>query len=195
MIEIPSKVQDLNRKLAWRLSLIVFFGLAFSFAVAPLYDVMCKKLGLNGRADSSATAFDKNIVVDKNRWVTVIFTGSSMPGLGWSFHPTSNTMRVHPGEIKMASYIAKNNANENVIGVAVPSVTPELAALYFKKIECFCFQKQGLNPAESKEMPLRFYVSPDLPKDVNTVTLSYAFYNSSPTADKTGLNQALSKLN
>ena len=133
--------------------------------------------------------------VDKDRWVTVIFTGSSMPGLGWNFYPTATSMRVHPGEIKMATYIAKNNAKENVVGVAVPSVTPELAALYFKKIECFCFKQQGLDPAESKEMPLRFYVSPDLPKDVNTVTLSYAFYNSSPKANQAGLNQALNKLN
>ena len=193
MKEIIKDQQALNKKLAWRLSMIVFVGLAFSFAIAPLYDVVCKKIGLNGKADSSATVFDKNIVIDKDRWVTVIFTGNSMPGLGWSFYPTATSIRVHPGEIKLATYVAKNNATENVVGIAVPSVTPELAALYFKKIECFCFKQQGLKPAESKEMPLRFYVSPDLPKDVNTVTLSYAFYNTSQKANQTGLNQALDK--
>jgi cytochrome c oxidase assembly protein subunit 11 len=127
--------------------------------------------------------------VDEKRWVTVIFTGDTMPGLSWSFHPTQTSMRVHPGEIKLATYIAKNNAGEDVTGVAVPSVTPELASLYFKKIECFCFKQQELKAGDSREMPLRFYVSPDLPADVNTVTLSYAFYNSLSTVDQTASNQ------
>ncbi len=98
-------------------------------------------------------------------------------------------MRVHPGEIKLTTYIAKNETKESVTGVAVPSITPELAALHFKKIECFCFKQQALKPNESKEMPLRFYVSPNLPRDVNTVTLSYAFYNSLPAANQAALNK------
>jgi cytochrome c oxidase assembly protein subunit 11 len=179
----------LNKRLAWRLSWIVFAGLLFGFAIAPIYSVLCKSIGLNGRADSSATLLDKSVKVDKTRWVTVIFTGNTMPGLSWSFYPTQNSLRVHPGEIKLATYIAKNTANESVIGVAVPSVSPELASLYFKKIECFCFKQQGLKPGESKEMPLRFYVSPDLPSNVNTVTLSYAFYNSLPASTQAALKQ------
>jgi cytochrome c oxidase assembly protein subunit 11 len=188
-MSINEEKSVLNRRLAWRLSWIVFAGLLFGFAIAPIYDVMCKAIGLNGRADSSATVLDKSVKVDKTRWVTVIFTGNTMPGLNWSFHPTQNSLRVHPGEIKLATYIAKNDAKESVTGVAVPSVSPELASLYFKKIECFCFKQQGLKPGESKEMPLRFYVSPDLPSDVNTVTLSYAFYNSLPASNQAALNQ------
>lgn len=191
-MSVNEEKSALNKRLAWRLSWIVAAGLLFGFAIAPIYDVMCKTIGLNGRADSSATVLDKSLKVDKNRWVTVIFTGNTMPGLSWSFHPTQNSMRVHPGEIKLATYIAKNNAKDSVIGIAVPSVTPELAALYFKKIECFCFKQQGLKPGESKEMPLRFYVSPNLPSDVNTVTLSYAFYNSVPTESQAALNQGAS---
>ncbi len=188
-MSISEEKSALNKRLAWRLSWIVAAGLIFGFAIAPLYDVMCKTLGLNGRADSSATTLDKSVKVDKTRWVTVIFTGNTMPGLTWSFHPTQNSMRVHPGEIKLATYIARNDTKEHVTGVAVPSVTPELAALYFKKIECFCFKQQGLKAGESKEMPLRFYVSPNLPSDVNTVTLSYAFYNSLPAANQAALNE------
>lgn len=188
-MSINEEKSALNKRLAWRLSLIVFAGLLFGFAIAPIYDVMCKALGLNGRADSSATVLDKSVKVDKTRWVTVIFTGNTMPGLSWSFYPTQNSLRVHPGEIKLATYIAKNDAKESVTGVAVPSVSPELASLYFKKIECFCFKQQGLKPGESKEMPLRFYVSPDLPSDVNTVTLSYAFYNSLPASNQAALNR------
>ena len=179
----------INKRLAWRLSWIVLAGLLFGFAIAPIYSVLCKSIGLNGRADSSATILDKSVKVDKTRWVTVIFTGNTMPGLSWSFHPTQNSLRVHPGDIKLATYIARNDAKESVIGVAVPSITPELAALYFKKIECFCFKQQGLKSGESKEMPLRFYVSPDLPGDVNTVTLSYAFYNSLPAVNQAALNR------
>lgn len=188
-MSIDEEKSALNKRLAWRLSWIVFAGLLFGFAIAPIYDVMCKAIGLNGRADSSATVLDKSVKVDKTRWVTVIFTGNTMPGLNWSFHPTQNSLRVHPGEIKLATYIAKNDAKESVTGVAVPSVSPELASLYFKKIECFCFKQQGLKPGESKEMPLRFYVSPDLPSDVNTVTLSYAFYNSLPASNQAALSQ------
>ena len=179
----------LNKRMAWRLSWIVAAGLLFGFAMAPIYSVICRATGLNGKADTSATLFDKSLKVDKIRWVTVTFTGNTMPGLSWSFHPTQNSMRVHPGEIKLATYIAKNNAKESVIGVAVPSITPEVASLYFKKIECFCFKQQSLKSGESKEMPLRFYVSPNLPSDVNAVTLSYAFYHSLPAVNQAALNQ------
>jgi cytochrome c oxidase assembly protein subunit 11 len=183
------EIANLNKRLAWRLSLIVLAGLLFGFAISPIYDVMCKKFALNGRADSSATAFDKTIRIDKSRWVTVIFTGNTMPGLVWSFHPSQTSLRIHPGEITLTSYEAKNNAVESELGVAVPSVTPELAALYFKKIECFCFKQQTLKPGENRKMPVMFYVKPDLPSDVHTVTLSYAFYNGLPSADKAALNQ------
>ena len=106
-------------------------GLLFGFAIAPLYDVLCKKFGLNGRADSTMTASDKNMKIDKTRWVTVIFTGNTMPGLAWSFIPTDTSLRVHPGEITLTSYTAKNNGADSELGVAVPSVTPELATLIF----------------------------------------------------------------
>ena len=185
MSEIIKSKSASNNQLAWKLSLIVLAGLVFGFALAPLYDVMCKKFGLNGRADSSATTFDKTQVIDKSRWVTVIFMGNTMPGLSWSFHPKQSSMRVHPGEITLTSYVAKNNAETSQLGIAVPSITPELATLYFKKIECFCFKQQTLKAGENKEMPVMFYVKPDLPVEVNTVTLNYAFYNGNA-----GLSQA-----
>ena len=176
-----------NSRLAWRLSLIVLAGLLFGFAIAPIYDVMCKRYGLNGRADSVATNFDKTIKIDKSRWVTVLFTGNTMPGLAWTFQPKQSSVRVHPGEISLTSYTAKNNANDSQLGVAVPSVTPEIAMLSFKKIECFCFKQQILKAGETREMPVMFYVRPDLPSDINELTLSYAFYNGLPSADKAGL--------
>lgn len=197
-VDKKSALTASNNRLAWKLSLIVLAGLLFAFAIAPLYDVLCKELGLNGRADSTMTASDKNMKVDKTRWVTVIFTGNTMPGLAWSFQPSDATLRVHPGEITLTSYTAKNNGADSELGVAVPSVTPELAALYFKKIECFCFKQQTLKSGESKKMPVMFYVRPDLPSDVNTVTLNYAFYNGVTSLGQAALNQeskAVTKVN
>ena len=173
----------LNKNLAQKLALVAIGGLFFGFAIAPMYSVLCKSLGLNGRADSSASLATKSLKIDNSRNVEVLFTGNTMPGLAWSFHSNDKSITVHPGEIKLTSYFAKNEGTESVMGVAVPSITPEVAALYFKKIECFCFKQQALKPGESKEMPVRFYVSPDLPKDIKEVTLSYAFY-SSPALDK-----------
>jgi len=167
-----------NKNLAVKLLIIVIAGLAFGFAIAPLYDAVCKAIGLNGRADTTATDSTQNIAVDESREVTVIFTGTTMPGLDWSFAANENSVTVHPGEIKLTSYQAINNGPEAIVGSAVPSVTPEVAALYFKKIECFCFNKQTLRAGEVKDMPIRFFVSPDLPNDIKTVTLSYAFYKS-----------------
>lgn len=178
-----------NKNLALKLCLFVLGGLIFGFALAPLYDVLCKEFGLNGKADNTATAFDQSQKIDRTRLVTVIFTGNTMPGLGWSFHPKQTSMQVHPGEITMTSYTAKNNAVESELGVAVPSITPELATMYFKKIECFCFKQQTLKAGESKVMPVMFYVKPDLPADVNTVTLNYAFYNGSQKVNATALKQ------
>ena len=188
-----SVASNKNSRLAWGLSLIVLAGLLFGFAIAPIYDVMCKQFGLNGRADSVATNFDKSIKIDKTRWVTVYFTGNTMPGLAWNFAPKNLSMRVHPGEISLTSYTAKNNAKDSQLGVAVPSVTPEIAMLSFKKIECFCFKQQTLKAGETREMPVMFYVKPDLPSDISEVTLSYAFYNGLPSADKAGLEASARK--
>lgn len=175
-----------NKKLAIKLAVIATAGLAFGFALAPLYDVVCDAIGLNGRGDTTATEISKDVKVDASRTVTVLFTGSTMPGLDWQFKANEPSVKVHPGEIKLTSFMAKNQGTETITGTAVPSVSPEVAALYFKKIECFCFSNQSLQSGETKEMPIRFYVSPDLPKDITTVTLSYAFYNAK---DKAGEEQ------
>ena len=86
-------------------------------------------------------------------------------------------MRVHPGELATAVYYARNSAAEPITGQAIPSVTPGQAASHFKKIECFCFDRQELKAGEMKEMPVRFVVDSGLSPDVSTVTLSYTFFN------------------
>ena len=164
-----------NKKLVIRLLWLVVAAAVFGFALVPLYNVLCSVTGLNGKTNNTADL--RKTVVDKNRLVTVEFTSTVMPGLGWDFYPQQNRITVHPGQVETVNFLAKNVTNQPVVGQAVPSVSPGQASLYFKKIECFCFQHQELKPGESKVMPLRFYVSPSLPQNIGTVTLSYAFYS------------------
>ncbi|TSA50213.1 MAG: cytochrome c oxidase assembly protein [Nitrosomonadales bacterium] len=173
-----------NKRLALKLLWLVAAAILFAYALVPLYDVMCRLSGLNGKTVGLPETVRQSLKVDESRWVKVEFTANVMSGLGWNFSPTQSSMRVHPGQIEVATYQAKNITNQVVVGQAIPSVSPGQAALYFKKIECFCFQRQSLNPVESKVMPLRFYVSPELPGDVKVITLSYAFYNAVNQAAK-----------
>ena len=148
----------------------------FAFALVPLYDVLCSITGLNGKTNAVAQV-DKN-KIDKTRLIKVEFTSSVMPGLGWNFYPKLPSIQVNPGQVETVLFIAKNVTNEVVAGQAIPSVSPGKASPHLKKIECFCFQRQELKPGETKEMPLRFYISPDIPADVSVVTLSYAFFSA-----------------
>ncbi len=169
------QLRQKNNRLIKKLIFILVGSLLFAFALVPLYDVLCSLTGLNGKTDVTATVLSK-VNVDQNRWVTVQFTTNVMPGLGWNFYPKQPQVRMHPGQIETVVFIAKNTTNQVVVGRAIPSVTPGIGAANLKKIECFCFIDQSLNPGEEKEMPLRFYVSPELPEDVSEMTLSYAFF-------------------
>ena len=168
---IAQKNTKLVRKLLW----MVLGSLAFAFALVPLYDVLCTLTGLNGKTENSA-ALVSTAIPDETRWVTVQFTSNVMPGLGWNFYPKQASIKLHPGQIETVVFVAKNITSQVVVGQAVPSVTPGIASANLKKIECFCFVRQSLNPGEEKEMPLRFFVSPALPKDVKEMTLSYSFF-------------------
>lgn len=170
------------RRTGMKLTLVALGMFVFGYALVPLYDVLCEATGLNGKTGRvEATVGGK---VDESRWVTVEFTGNSMGGLPWEFGPQQKTLRVHPGEIAVAYYAARNTAAETITGQAVPSVAPGIAAAHFKKIECFCFSQQQLKAGEQKKMPVRFVVSTDLPKEVGTVTLSYAFFNADQLSAK-----------
>lgn len=178
MVNSPNQDrQQANKRLAIKVLWVVFGALLFAFALVPLYDVLCTITGLNGKTDNSAATLAK-AKVDNSRLVTVQFVSAVMPGLGWNFYPKQTSVTLHPGQIETVVFIAKNTTSEPVAGQAVPSVTPGKASSHLKKIECFCFVKQTLNAGESKEMPLRFFVSPELPEDVKELTLSYSFFKS-----------------
>lgn len=176
--QIDKKNNQLVKKLLW----LVVGSLLFAFALVPLYDVLCNLTGLNGKTNNTAAVLAK-AKIDNTRWVTVQFTSDVMPGLGWNFYPKQPSIQLHPGQIETVVFVAKNITNQTVVGRAIPSITPGIAAANLKKIECFCFVNQSLKAGEQKEMPLRFFVSPELPKDVSEMTLSYSFFPAVQSAN------------
>jgi len=165
-----------TQKTVKKLVLVVFAMFGFGFALVPLYDVFCDITGLNGKtADTAAQLNEQGI--DESRTVTVQFLSRTAKGIPWQFEPMINEIKVHPGETKVVKFYAKNESVRDIVGQAVPSVSPGRAAIYFQKIECFCFNHQPLKASEDIEMALQFYVDPELPDDVSTLTLSYTLYD------------------
>ncbi len=181
---MTTDVRQANRRTLRKLVLVVIGMFGFGYALVPLYNVFCDLTGLRLTDQGRSTVAAVVDEVDKDRWVTVVFTGNAMSGLPWEFKPKQTSIRVHPGEATDAIYVVRNLAAEPIAGQAVPSVTPLKATSHFKKTECFCFTRQELQAGEVMEMPLRFVVDPDLPEDVTTVTLSYAFFNADKVSSK-----------
>lgn len=166
-----------NRRTVILLASLVVLMFGFGFAMVPLYSLFCQATGtqsvaLRSEVDKVAYSEDE---VDENRWVTVKFDTTVHPNLPWDFSAKANKIRVHPGEIYAVDFDAQNLSSETVTGQAIPSIAPWQATAYFTKLECFCFHKQTLTGTEKTVMPLRFMVSPDLPKEINSLTLSYSF--------------------
>lgn len=149
---------------------------AFGFALVPLYEVVCEITGFNGRSEglSLVASVDEAPVAD--RTVRVEFLTSVNQGMPWAFSATRDSITVHPGKLYTVEFTAANDAGRDMIGQARPSVAPWDAAKYLRKTECFCFNRQPMLAGESKVMPMRFMLDPELPAHVDTVTLSYTFF-------------------
>ncbi|MGK0249920.1 MAG: cytochrome c oxidase assembly protein subunit 11 [Oleispira sp.] len=171
--------QQGKKRSFWSLILMSVAMFGFAFALVPLYDVFCDLTGINGKTANTPTKQSQRIV--SGRKVTVEFVAYISPGMQWTFEPQITRVVVNPGETKTIKYAARNLTATASIGQAVPSVSPGLAARYFNKIECFCFNRQPLEAGESAELPLVFYIDPDLPEDINTLTLAYTLYDAQPT--------------
>jgi cytochrome c oxidase assembly protein subunit 11 len=168
-----------NRRTLGKLGVVAVAMFGFGYALVPLYNVFCDLTGIRfgedaGRANQAQISGE----VDTSRVITVVFTGSVMKGLPWRFDSVQKKLQVHPGEVAEVKFLARNVASETIIGQAIPSVSPPRATAYFKKTECFCFSQQELKAGETKEMPVRFIVDTRLPREVETLTLSYAFFNT-----------------
>ncbi|NOR39748.1 MAG: cytochrome c oxidase assembly protein [Gammaproteobacteria bacterium] len=165
-----------NQRVVKRLGIAAVLMFGFGFAMVPLYDVFCDITGINGKTGRIGLEEALSQQVDEDRLVTVEFLAIVNSDLPWEFRPMVKKIKVHPGEVTEVNYFARNKTDNLVAGQAVPSLAPGLAAKYFNKTECFCFTRQTLGPGESKEMPLRFVIDPELPDEVRTVSLSYTFY-------------------
>jgi cytochrome c oxidase assembly protein subunit 11 len=164
-------------RLVGKLVLTVAAMFGFGFAMVPLYDVFCEWTGLNGKTGGQVVYEADTADIDLARAVTVQFSATNNAGMAWDFRPLQNQVVVHPGELNEVKFYARNPTAARVIGQAVPSVSPSAGADFLHKTECFCFNQQVLEPGESIEMPVRFFVDKALPDDVHKLTLSYTLFD------------------
>lgn len=148
-----------------------------AYAAVPLYQMFCQVTGLGGTTQRAERP--SHVVLDRK--VTVRFDANVSPKLGWTFEPVQRTIEVNLGENVLVFYRASNITDRPITGTATFNVAPDAAGLYFSKIECFCFTEQTLQPGETVEMPVSFFVDPELVKDPDSarlrqITLSYTFY-------------------
>ena len=169
-----------------RRTLLVLVGVTlgmfgFGFALVPLYGLLCQVTGIQSVEQRAALNRASAVIAEgeiAERWVTVKFDATVHPELPWAFRPLERKVRVHPGQVQEVNFVAENRSSKAITGQALPSVAPWQATAFFSKMECFCFSRQTLAGRETKEMPLRFMVSPDLPEDIGSLTLSYSFMRS-----------------
>ena len=158
---------------------------AMAYAAVPLYDLFCRVTGYGGT--TQVAQYEPGQILDRE--ITVRFDASNARGFPWEFAPVEREMTLKVGETALAFYRATNTTDRPVTGMASYNVTPFKAAPYFSKLECFCFQEQTLQPGESMDMPVIFFVDPLIDEerrldDVRTVTLSYTFWDASSDAEE-----------
>jgi cytochrome c oxidase assembly protein subunit 11 len=171
-----------NNVATLRKLLVVACGMfGFGFLLVPLYEKICEVTGINNvlRADTVTST-----QVDTGRVLTIEFDANLRNDLPWSFQPLETRVRFHPGELVHTTFEVRNNSDRPVTGQAIPSYAPQLAGRHFKKLDCFCFTQQTLQPGEVRVMPVAFVIEKGLPPEVNTVTLSYTFFEVEGTAGK-----------
>ena len=169
---VDEKRQRVNRTLFTKLCVIVVTMFGFGYALVPFYEKICEATGLRNIAQADTV---KNTQVDDTREVRIEFD-SNVRKLPWTFRALSPVVNVHPGQLTQVMFEIANRTDRPLTGQAIPSYGPPNAAEYFRKLECFCFAKQTLQPGERRQMPVVFVVDSALPKDVGTITLSYTFF-------------------
>jgi cytochrome c oxidase assembly protein subunit 11 len=170
-----------NRQLIVGLLIMTAGSFAFGWALIPLYDVLCKVAGI-GNAEAKSGAEIVTEAVDPNREVTVEFVTSPASVGSYEFRSKVGSMRVHPGKLYDTSFYAKNLTAADSVAQAVPSISPTGTAKYFHKTECFCFSPQKFIAGEGRDMPVRFIVDPQLPANIDRLTLAYTFYDTTQSA-------------
>lgn len=176
-----------HRGVAFALAGLVVLMLGLSYAAVPLYQLFCQVTGYGGTTQR-AESLPSEVLEQR---VSIRFDANTAQGIAWRFKPTTKPMQIRIGEQGLAFYQAHNLSSKLVRGTATFNVTPEGAGSYFSKIECFCFTEQVLAPGETVDMPVTFFVDPEIMNDpdarnIREITLSYTFFpveDEAPVAD------------
>lgn len=173
-----------NRMVALACALFVAVMVGAAFAAVPLYRWFCQTTGFGGTT-RVATAAPSGAIA---RSFEVRFDANVNGALPWRFTPLDRSLRVKAGEVATAFFVAENLSNQDTVGIATFNVVPEQTGSYFNKIQCFCFTEQRLGPREKAEMPVLFFIDPEIDKDaelnaIRSITLSYTFFpDATPAA-------------
>ena len=165
-----------NRTLLLKLLGFSLGAFAFGYALVPLYDVLCDVTGYGNERRLA----QKSVIAtkpDPSRTITVEFLAELPSNGNFEFRPVLASMKVHPGQLYTADFIAKNLTGRDTTAQAVPGIAPTKAAPYFHKTECFCFTPQKFKTSEERVLPVRFVIDPAIPSYVDRLTLAYTFYD------------------
>lgn len=172
--------QAKNKRLAIILLSVAIGMIGLAFASVPLYRIFCQVTGFGGTPKIATNAYDIPIL---DREMSVDFNADTATALPWRFEPVQRRVTIRVGEEALVYYRAVNNSDAPVTGTAIFNVTPAKAGPYFNKIACFCFTEQTLQPNESVDMPVTFFIDPAIADDPNLkgveeITLSYTFFKA-----------------
>lgn len=173
MTEATDTARQANRSLTRSLLVMVAGSFAFGFALVPLYDVICEAAGIRTNdAPSQIQATNAGA----GREVTLEFMSMIPEGSAFELTPETRSIKLQPGKLYEAKFLVRSRANMPVVAQAIPSVAPAATARYLQKTECFCFTPQTFAASEQREFTVRFIVAPDLPAEVDRMTLAYSMY-------------------
>lgn len=166
-----------NRRLAYGLAIFVGCMVGMAYAAVPLYQLFCQVTGYGGTTQKAEAEASQTI----ERMITVRFDANVSGGLNWDFKPMDKPVTLHVGETAQVAYKVVNQSTVPTSGTSTFNVTPAAAGIYFNKLECFCFTQQTVEAGGTVEMPVVFFVDPDIDKDpqmasIKTITLSYTFF-------------------
>lgn len=159
-----------------KLLMITALMFAFTFALVPIYNVFCDVTGLNGKVDLKIARY-KNEAVSKNRLIVLELDINHHQNVPCEFKAEKPALQVIPGELTHTTYHVKNLTDKKITIQAIPSISPGYLAKHLKKLECFCFEQQTLDPFESRDLPLRFWLETEIPENIHRMTLSYTLFD------------------
>jgi cytochrome c oxidase assembly protein subunit 11 len=163
-----------NRLILIKLLVVTVAMFGFGYGMVPMYKKLCEVTGINQIAQADDSPLNSQI--DRSRVVTMEFDANLRTDLPWQFKPSQSSVKVHPGEVVHLSYEVRNQSKDAMTGQAIASYGPQWAGEYVKKLECFCFTTQSFKAGEVRQMPVTLVLDPKLPRELNTMTLSYTFF-------------------